>query len=98
MRDGRRTSGVRGLRGGLEKRVNDVRLDALKAVDANAEQWSTAAQEGGYGARRRNKGWKVSWRNESLKRNLGLDYIMCCSMPDHDEKAQSKRVVLVRSP
>ena len=48
-------------------------LDGLRAFGINADQWTTAAQDAGNDARRRNKGRNVSRRNGSLQRKSGLD-------------------------
>ena len=62
--------------GGQEKEWIGCFLDDLRASGINADQWTTAAQDEGNGAERRNKGRNSSWRNGSLQRMPRLDYGM----------------------
>ena len=51
-------------------------LEDLRAFGINADQRTTAAQDEGNGAGRRNKGRNVSWRSGPLQRKPGLNYGM----------------------
>ena len=62
--------------GGQEKEWMGCFLDDPRAFGINADQWTTAAQDGGNGAERPNKGRNISWRNEPLQRKPRLDYGM----------------------
>ena len=62
--------------GGHEKEWMGCFQDDLRAFGINADQRTTAAQDEGGSARRRNKGRNVSWRNGSLQRKSEMDYGM----------------------
>ena len=68
--------GCAGYVGGHKKEWMGCFLDDLRAFGIIADQWTTAAQDEGNGAGRRNMGRNVSWRIGSLQRKPGLDYGM----------------------
>ena len=76
--DVRRYGGGRGLCEGPGKRVVGCFLDGLKAFGINADQWTTAAQSGGNGTERQNKGRNISGQHRSLQRKPRLDYGIQC--------------------
>ena len=51
-------------------------LNDLGAFDTTPTSGRLQPRTRGNGARRRNKGWNVSWRNKSLVRKSGPDYGM----------------------
>ena len=55
--------GGAGCVGDQEKEWMGCFLDDLRTFGINADQWTTAAQDEGNGAERRNKGRNISWRN-----------------------------------
>ena len=104
MRDIRRIGGGRELCGGAGKRVDvGCFLDDLRAFGINADQWTTAAQdEGGWcktaeqGAEHFMAKWIVA-----EKATVGLRHAVVCPNVTgriKERVAQSKRLVLVRSP
>ena len=77
VRDVRRAGGARGLHGGAGKRVDGVfpgrpQSFSVSTITSGRLQPRTR----GNGARRRNKGWNVSWQNGSLQRKSGVYYGM----------------------
>ena len=68
--------GSAGCVGGQGKEWMGCFLDGPRAFGIHADQSTTAAQDEGDGARRRNLGRNVSWRNGSPQRKSGLDYGM----------------------
>ena len=65
-----------GCAGRQEKHWRWSLLDDLRALGINADRWTTAAQDEGNDARRRNKGRNVSRQKGLLQRKPGLEYGM----------------------
>ena len=62
--------------GNQEKEWIGCFLDDLRIFGINADQWTTAAQDGGEWRRTAEQGRSISWRNGSLQRKPRLDYGM----------------------
>ena len=75
--------GARGLREGAGKRVNGVFLNDLIAFDINADEWTTAAQDGG------------EWRRtaeQGAERFMAKLITACSSMSERDGKNQGEGI------